>query len=72
MKLASVEGIVTMLLAIAGMVAIAVVAWRAVQRQERDDPAFEAKLKADDERAAAGLQADAQAREASRQPDGKR
>ena len=62
MKMASVEGIVTLLLAIAGMVAIAVVAWRAVQKQERDDPAFEAKLKADDERAAAGLQADAKGR----------
>jgi hypothetical protein len=52
--MASVEGIVTLVLAIVGMVAVAIVAWRVVQKQERDDPEFEAKLRADDERAAAG------------------
>lgn len=54
MKMSSVEGIVTLVLAIVGMVAVAIAAWRAVQKQERDDPEFEAKLRADDERAAAG------------------
>ena len=37
-----------------GMVVVAFVAWKAVQRQERGDAALEAKLKADDERAARG------------------
>lgn len=60
MKMASVEGIVTLVLAVVGMVAVAIVAWRAVQKQERNDPEFEAKLRADDERAAAGRMADAE------------
>ncbi len=60
MKMASVEGIVTLVLAIVGMVAVAIVAWRAVQKQERNDPEFEAKLRADDERAAAGRMADSE------------
>ena len=37
-----------------GMVVVAFVAWKAVQRQEKGDAALEAKLKADDERAARG------------------
>lgn len=40
--------------AIVGMVAVAFIAWKAVQRQESGDSALEAKLKADDERAAKG------------------
>lgn len=45
----------TMAAALVGMLAIAYVAWKAVQRQERGDAELAAKLKADDERAAAGL-----------------
>lgn len=44
----------TMIGAIVGMVAVAFIAWKAVQRQESGDSALEAKLKADDERAAKG------------------
>jgi hypothetical protein len=40
--------------AIVGMIAVAFFAWKAVQRQESGDSALEAKLKADDERAAKG------------------
>jgi hypothetical protein len=40
------------------MLAIAYVAWKAVQRQEKGDAELAAKLKADDERAAAGLRAE--------------
>jgi len=53
-----VGGIGLMLAAIAGMAVIGVLAWRAVQRQERGDAALEAKLKADDERAAEGRRLD--------------
>jgi membrane protein implicated in regulation of membrane protease activity len=42
-----------------GMLVVAVIAWRAVQRQERGDDALEAKLRADDERAARGRAAEA-------------
>jgi hypothetical protein len=41
------------------MLVVAVIAWRAVQRQERGDDALEAKLRADDERAARGRAAEA-------------
>jgi len=44
----------TMIGVIVGMVAVAFIAWKAVQRQESGDSALEAKLKADDERAAKG------------------
>jgi hypothetical protein len=37
-----------------GMLVVAAVAWRLVQRQEQGDAAFEEKLKADDDRAARG------------------
>ena len=37
-----------------GMLVVAALAWRLVQRQEQGDEALEAKLKADDERAARG------------------
>ncbi|MEI6474958.1 MAG: hypothetical protein WCO75_06160 [Planctomycetota bacterium] len=50
----SVSNVVTMLVAIMGMIAVAFFAWKAVQRQESGDTALEAKLKADDERAAKG------------------
>jgi len=50
----SVSNVVTMLVAIMGMIAVAFFAWKAVQRQESGDSALEAKLKADDERAAKG------------------
>lgn len=42
-----------------GMLVVAVLAWRLVQRQEEGDGALEAKLKADDERAARGREEDA-------------
>ena len=48
----------TMAAALVGMLAIAYVAWKAVQRQEKGDAELAAKLKADDERAAAGLRAE--------------
>lgn len=41
---------------IVGMLVVAFVAWRLVQRQERGDGDLEAKLRADDERAARGRQ----------------
>ncbi len=50
----SVSNVVTMLVAIMGMIAVAFFAWKAVQHQESGDTALEAKLKADDERAAKG------------------
>ena len=50
----SISNVVTMLVAIMGMIAVAFFAWKAVQRQESGDSALEAKLKADDERAAKG------------------
>jgi type II secretory pathway pseudopilin PulG len=39
---------------ILGMLATALAAWKLVQRQERGDAELEARLKADDERAARG------------------
>lgn len=42
-----------------GMLVVAVLAWRLVQRQEQGDQALEAKLKADDERAARGREEEA-------------
>ena len=48
-------GAVTMIAAVIGMAAIAYVAWKAVNRQEQGDEEFQAKLKADDERAQQGL-----------------
>ena len=50
----SISNVVTMLVAIMGMIAVAFFAWKAVQRQESGDSALEAKLKADDVRAAKG------------------
>ena len=50
--------VATMAAALVGMLAIAFVAWKAVQRQEKGDAELAAKLKADDERAAAGLRAE--------------
>jgi hypothetical protein len=50
--------VATMAAALVGMLAIAYVAWKAVQRQEKGDAELAAKLKADDERAAAGLRAE--------------
>ena len=50
----SMTNIVTMVVAIIGMIAVAFVVWKAVQRQEAGDTTLEAKLKADDERAAKG------------------
>ena len=50
----SISNVVTMLVVIMGMIAVAFFAWKAVQRQESGDSALEAKLKADDERAAKG------------------
>ena len=44
---------------IAGMLVVAYVAWRLVQRQERGDADLEAKLRADDERAARGREEEA-------------
>jgi hypothetical protein len=41
---------------IVGMLVVAFIAWRLVQRQERGDGDLEAKLRADDERAARGRQ----------------
>ena len=43
-----------MLFAAVAMIVIGFVAWRLVQRQEANDPEFEEKLRADDERAARG------------------
>lgn len=48
-------GAATMAAAIVGMLVVAFLAWKAVQRQERGDAALEAKLRTDDERAARGL-----------------
>ncbi len=59
------NGTVTMVLAIIGMMAIAVVAWQLVQRQEANDPELEKKLKADDERAQKSLRDQAAARGAA-------
>lgn len=42
-------------LTIAGMIAIGVVAWKVVQRQESKDPEFRRTLDADDERAMRNL-----------------
>ena len=39
---------------LAGMAAIGVVAWKALTRQEANDPSFRAKLDADDARAERG------------------
>ena len=50
----SISNVVTMLVAIMGMIAVAFFAWKAVQRQESGARALEAKLKADAERAAKG------------------
>jgi hypothetical protein len=43
---------------IAGMLGVAYLAWRLVQRQERGDARLEELLKADDERAERGRRAD--------------
>lgn len=51
---ASPYGPVSITLTIVGMLVVAFVAWRLVQRQERGDADLEAKLRADDERAARG------------------
>ena len=40
--------------AIIGMTVVAYIAWKVVNRQERNDPEFQRKLDADDERAAKG------------------
>lgn len=48
-------GAFTMAAAIVGMLAVAFLAWKVVQRQERGDAELESKLRADDERAARGL-----------------
>ncbi len=53
---ASPYGPVSITLTIVGMLVVAFVAWRLVQRQERGDADLEAKLRADDERAARGRQ----------------
>ena len=45
---------VTITVTLIGMLLVAVLAWKVVQRSERGDAELEAKLKADDERAAAG------------------
>ena len=53
-----------MILAIAisiSMLVIGYLAWTTIQKQEANDDAFEAKLKADDERARAGREAEAEA-----------
>lgn len=44
----------TITITVIGMLLVAVVAWKTVQRSERGDAELEAKLKADDERAAEG------------------
>ncbi len=44
---------------VVGMLIVAALAWRLVQRQEQGDEALEAKLKADDERAARGREEEA-------------
>jgi len=46
-----------------GMLVVAVLAWRLVQRQERGDADLEAKLRADDERAARGRREESQPEE---------
>ena len=45
---------------IVGMLVVAYFAWRLVQRQERGDADLEAKLRADDERAARGRREESQ------------
>lgn len=54
----AVGGALLMAAAIVGMLAVAFLAWKAVQRQERGDAELESKLRADDERAARGLRGD--------------
>jgi hypothetical protein len=44
----------TITVTVVGMLLVAVVAWKTVQRSERGDADLEAKLTADDERAAEG------------------
>lgn len=44
------------------MLVIGYLAWTTIQKQEANDDAFEAKLKADDDRARAGREAEAEAR----------
>jgi hypothetical protein len=48
---------------IVGMLVVAYLAWRLVQRQERGDADLEAKLRADDERAARGRREESQPEE---------
>jgi len=48
---ASLADILTWILCVAGMAAIGVFAWKRVQRQESNDPAFLRKLDDDDRRA---------------------
>ena len=55
-----------MLLGIAitiSMLIIGYLAWTTIQKQESGDDAFEEKLRADDERARAGREAEARARQ---------
>ena len=52
-------GPVSIALTIVGMLVVAFVAWRLVQRQERGDADLESKLRADDERAARGREDEA-------------
>lgn len=51
----SLGALVGWVLTIAGMIAIGVVAWKVVQRQESKDPEFRRTLDADDERAMRNL-----------------
>lgn len=55
---------------VVGMLIVAALAWRLVQRQEQGDEALEAKLKADDERAARGREEEAGAGRSGASGDG--
>lgn len=46
----------SILVTVGSMIAIGIIVWKVVQRQESRDPKFKAKLDADDERARAGRQ----------------
>jgi hypothetical protein len=52
-------GALSMIAAVAGMLAVAYAAWKVVNRREQADPDLQARLREDDERARRGLREEA-------------